>query len=198
MAGVNALPSPVHLLTPHPASPWPSDLRVEVALSVAGTTEGPGLLLDYRVCGPAGELAVLAIPPAQPPGPADKLWQATCFELFVGRPDDLAYREFNFSPSGQWACYAFERERQACAAPAPVLSPSVLDWRPDASPGLQAWVPATLLPGLPWVVGLTAVLAHRDGRLAYLALHHPKSHPDFHDRAGWTLSPELPPFPPST
>lgn len=194
---MTTLPAPVHVLTPHPASPWPSLLRVEVLLSVAGSIEGPGLLVEYLVGGPVDELADLAIPPAQASGPADGLWQATCFELFVGRPDDPGYREFNFSPSGQWACYGFERERQRTPAPYPVHSPPLLDRRPDASPGLMAWVPATLLPDRPWLMGLSAVLAHRDGQLAFLALHHPKSRPDFHDRAGWTLIPELPTFPPS-
>lgn len=194
---MTTLPAPVHVLTLHPASPWPSLLQVEVSLSVAGSIEGPGLLVEYRVGGPADELADLAIPPAQAPGPADGLWQATCFELFVGRPDAPGYREFNFSPSGQWACYAFERERQRTPEPQPVLSPPLMDRRSDASPGLMAWVPATLLPDRPWLMGLSAVLAHRDGQLAFLALHHPKSRPDFHDRAGWTVIPELPTFPPS-
>ena len=198
MAGVNALPSSVHVLTPHPASTWPSELRIEVALSVAGSMDGPGLLLDYLVCGPACEIDDLAIPPAQPSGPADGLWQATCFELFVGQLDDPSYREFNFSPSGQWACYAFDRERQASTARTPVLSPPVIDWQPGNNPDLVAWIPAPLLPARPWLVGLSAVLAHRDGRLAYLALHHPKDRPDFHDRAGWMSAPDLPPFPSSS
>lgn len=198
MAGVTALPATSHTLIAHPASPWATGLRVDVALSVAGTINGPGLLLNYRVHGAADELAALAIPQARAAGPADGLWQATCFELFVGRPDDPGYREFNFSPSGQWAWYVFSQERQRDAVPPPVFSPPELEWQPGVCPVLVAWVPAALLPPRPWRMGLSTVLAHRDGRLAYLALHHPKDRPDFHGRAGWILSPELPHLPAST
>jgi hypothetical protein len=197
MAGVNVLPASAVLLQPHPASAWQPALTVQVTLAVAGSEAGPGLLLRYRLQGPESDLACLHIPAAETPGPADGLWQSTCFELFVARQDHEAYREFNFSPSGRWACYTFLRERERTPAGNSPREPATprAEWLSGPEPVQQAWLPAALLPERPWCVGLSAVLAHRDGRLAYLALHHPKERPDFHDRRGWTLQPELPPFP---
>ncbi len=197
MAGVNALPSPAVALQIHPASAWQTALSVQVTLAVAGSEAGPGLLLSYQLLGPASELACLHIPAAETPGPADGLWQSTCFELFVARKGQEAYGEFNFSPSGRWACYAFVRERERAPTDNGPQMPDRprAEWLPGPAPAQQVWVPAALLPERPWCVGLSAVLAHRDGRLAYLALQHPKLQPDFHDCLGWTLQPELPPFP---
>ncbi|MEZ5644190.1 MAG: DOMON-like domain-containing protein [Burkholderiaceae bacterium] len=198
---MNALPAPSVRLEPHPASPWATRLRVDVAIAVSGSPDGPGLLLDFRLTGPKIDRARLHVPGARLPGPADGLWQDTCFELFVASEEQLAYREFNFSPSGQWAAYAFSGERQRD----PVADMDLSRRLPDVSwhnnslhgpDGLLAWVPASALPATrPWVMGLSAVLASADGQLAYLALHHPQSRPDFHDRRGWTFCPDLPPFP---
>jgi len=47
----------------------------------------------------------------------DELWRHTCCELFaapvalVATAQGGAYREFNFSPSGDWAAYAFDSPR---------------------------------------------------------------------------------------
>ena len=197
MVGVNALPAPPVFLKPHPASAWQTALTVRITMAVAGSDAGPGLLLNYQLHGPSSDLACLHVPAADTPGAADGLWQSTCFELFVAQEGQAAYSELNFSPSGRWACYAFSRERERRPQdhqPRPPDVP-VVEWQCDPQPSLQVWVPAPLLPGGPWRVGLSAVLAHRDGRLAYLALHHPKSQPDFHDRSGWTLQTELPLFP---
>ena len=57
----------------------------------------------------AGRL-VLA-PRSEPPAAQDFLWKRTCGELFLGVPGDPSYLEFNFSPSGDWAAYAFDGYR---------------------------------------------------------------------------------------
>jgi len=41
-----------------------------------------------------------------------ELWLDTCFECFLGSAEEAAYLEFNFSPKGDWQCYAFEDYRQ--------------------------------------------------------------------------------------
>lgn len=175
-------------LVPHAASPW----RPAFTLSVALTPDRcAGLRLDYAL---TGDLANLRLPAPMPPGPADGLWRHTCFEAFVGGQDGGAYREFNFSPSGQWADYRFAARRTPDAAPDPsVLIPEVL-WR--SNPGhlrLCARLPASVLPPAgTWRVGLSAVLEHQDGRLSYWALAHPGIHPDFHDPAGWRPLPAAP------
>ena len=64
-----------------------------------------GLLLHYQV---TGQVAGIQLPPAAPPGAADGLWQHTCMEAFVSPVWAAHYREFNFSPNGQWMRFDFD------------------------------------------------------------------------------------------
>lgn len=156
--------------------------------------EGARLGLDYAL---TGELDELHLPEPMPPGPADGLWRHTCFEAFLADAGSGAYREFNFSPSGQWAGYRFAARRTLDAAPEPSPVVPGLAWR--SGPGhlrLRAQLPAGVLPRCgAWRLGLSAVLEHHDGRLSYWALSHPGTHPDFHDPAGWRPLPAAPDHP---
>lgn len=179
-------PAPLHaLLRCHPATP----AGVALALSVQVHLVGDELRLRYAL---RGEVAALRLPEPANPGPADGLWRHTCFEAFVANDGEAAYREFNFSPSGQWAAYRFsaERERDALgesrhpvslAAPHTVVAPDTLT--------LAAHVSIAAPPrGLSALcIGLSAVIEEGDGRLSYWALHHPHEHPDFHHRDGRAL-----------
>ncbi len=53
----------------------------------------------------------LVLPHPVRPQREDGLWQRTCFELFIRDPASGRYLEFNLSPSGCWAAYAFETYR---------------------------------------------------------------------------------------
>src|SRR5262245_35897185 len=64
-----------------------------------------------------GEIDRLRIPAPRPPRVAERLWQHTCCEVFIAR--DGGYREFNFSPSGEWAAYQFARYREGGAVQIP-------------------------------------------------------------------------------
>lgn len=189
----DALPSPTFELQCHPATPCSVPLRLRVCLTAAGSEDGPGLLLQYTLQGP---LAGLRLPPPQASGPADGLWQHSCFEAFLGLAGEAAYREFNFSPSGQWAAYRFSGERVREPSAAPPVKPD-LDLQTTADGlSLRVWLPLQALPpvepGRPWDLGLTAVVETTDGQLSYWALQHPGERPDFHHRGGWLLQLELP------
>ena len=140
----------------------------------------------------AGDMARLRLPaPARPPAAADGLWRHTCLEAFVGDPQGARYHEFNFSPSGQWAAYAFAAERLPASAAAPLPPPRIACRRDAGWLRLDADLPAAALPpGVNaaggWLLGLAAVIEQDDGRLSYWALAHPAAQPDFHRRAGWT------------
>lgn len=183
------LAGPCLSLRGHPASAWQPDLGVTASLALAGTVDGPALLIDYRI---QGDLHDLVIPPPATPGATDGLWQHTCAEAFLGREGTDVYREFNFSPSTQWASYAFEAERvraPLCAPPRDA-HPVVDVARTTGTLQLLATIPAPLWPGQGiCLIGLTAVLEHKDGRLSYWALAHPKDRPDFHDRQAWVPLP---------
>ncbi len=191
-----ALPAPAHPLVCHPANPCALPLRIAVGLAMAARDGTPGLQLHYTL---QGDTTRLRLPPPAEPGPADGLWQHTCFEAFVGTGGDSAYREFNFAPSGQWAAYRFSAERQRDTAAETAHGPvrPVIEAHTRAD-GLQliAWLPMSALPnaqpGQTLLVGLTAVIETTDGALSYWALQHPAERPDFHHRGGWRALPDIP------
>ena len=133
----------------------------------------------------AGGNLVLAEPDK---GRADKLWQTTCAEAFVGLPGG-AYLEFNFSPSGQWAAYRFDAPRQDMRdepADVEIFLDGGRDWL-----GIEAAVRcAALEPGLN--LGLASVIEEQGGAKSYWALAHPDGPPDFHDRSCFVA--KLPPI----
>lgn len=180
----SSAPPALLCLTCHPATPCTAALRLQAGCTPA--PDGQGWRLRYEL---AGELALLRIPPPAPaPGAADGLWRHTCFEAFAGPTDDAAYREFNFSPAGDWAAYAFSAERVRDAAREPLAAPRIACARTADRLVLDAWLPAGALPdaGAPHRLGLAAVVETRDGGLSYWALQHPAPRPDFHHRGGWT------------
>ncbi len=159
-------------------------------MSVGWTAQG--LRLAYTI---AGNMAALRVPAATGPGPADGLWQHTCLEAFVAAEGDAAYREFNFSPSGQWAAYRFAGERQRDTTTAPDLPAPVMQLA--ITPTLltmSVHLPLAALPSSTAHVelALCAVIEEHDGRLSYWALQHPQARPDFHHPAGRTLRLALP------
>lgn len=151
---------------------------------------GGGLGLSYRL---TGQVSNLAIPPLQlAPGRWDELWRQTCFEAFVRVPGTTAYREFNFSPSGDWAIYHFRAYRQSMSSPTVVIPPRIhlsqdagfLQLDVELTPELlgEAAMSAT-----DWQVGLCAVVEAQSGEISYWALNHPPGAPDFHHDDGFAL-----------
>ncbi|THF62802.1 DOMON-like domain-containing protein [Pseudothauera nasutitermitis] len=183
---------PVRLkLQPHPATGAGAATRVETDIDLHPRG---GLLLRYAVEHDGG----LRIPAIQPSGPADELWRHTCCEAFITVAGETAYREFNFSPSGQWAVYDFARYRaRSDAAPPAGTAPQILVTAMPQRLELAIQVPAALLPAAPpgrqWMLGLSAV-TEDGGGLHYWALRHPAVQADFHDRRGFALalSPHFP------
>ena len=130
------------------------------------------------------DLAALRIPPAGPVRAGDRLWQHTCFEVFLSARMP-AYTEFNFSPSREWAGYGFSRYRERAPAPT-VLPPERLavSGTQDAL-SLEAVIPI-LQPGS-LRIALSAVIEDRTGGLSYWALAHPPGKPDFHHPDAFAL-----------
>ena len=168
-------------------------MTLELSVALSPTREG--LRLVYTV---AGDTVALRIPSASKPGPADGLWQHTCLEAFVAVDGDAAYREFNFSPSGQWAIYRFAGERIRAVSDGDAQAPPVLHTTLNADQlTLTAEVSWSALPAQTGElsVGLSAVIEESDGRLSYWALRHAGERPDFHHPAGRCLRLALPPNP---
>jgi hypothetical protein len=178
------LPSPfATALLCHPASPCPAALSIEAS---AAFDQDGALVLHYRL---SGQLDQLRLPAPQPASPADNLWQHTCLEAFIASGDGTDYQEFNFSPSGQWAHYAFTNYRERAADEAPLLVPALSFHSSANALELTARLTAPLPPvRRPLQIGLTAVIETRDGAKSYWALRHAASQPDFHLRQSFTLA----------
>lgn len=148
------------------------------------------LVLRYRLI---GDPCRIRIPAIQPGAPAELLWQQTCGEAFIAAANAPEYREFNFSPSSQWAAYRFTdyRSRDEGFQPPipPLVSSRVL---PDGFQ-LEARLAPELLPDSPNLrLGLTAVIETTEGAKSYWALAHCAPAPDFHLRQSFTLSLDKP------
>ena len=109
------------------------------------------------------------------------MWQATCFELFLQRPETQDYLEFNFAPNGDWAGYHFTGFRDGRTG----LSTAAPRIEIDMSAGhLLVKVDIDRLPPRfttnSLSLGPTAILEAKDGQISYWALHHPSNKPDFH------------------
>ena len=139
-----------------------------------------------------GVLQQLQIPSADAAaGFCDGLWQHTCFELFVAGRDEC-YREYNFSPSGAWAGYAFTAYRQRLQQ---TVCRPLFCFRRKNTNCLRLWVALRaedLPPGADSAclsLGVSAVMEKKDRSIGYWALKHADSvRPDFHRREGFILT----------
>lgn len=131
-------------------------------------------------------------PPNPTPARRDALWQTTCFEVFTGETGRSAYWEFNFSPSGDFACYRFDdyrlgmapEERVTAVTCAQTAAPQhFLEWR------LQADVAkiTELNNDHNLELGLCAVIENLEHKKTCWALAHRRGKPDFHARESFIL-----------
>ena len=179
-------------LIPHPVCRNAPEDRVIV--TACGTPET--LSLTYRIeC--RSSHPILPAPSPDIAQPTDGLWQRTCCELFMKREGCLEYREFNFSPSGQWAAYAFSSERERDPSPG-------LPWRRripiEFRRLLEGFELSVDISADQWPVGsgdlqlgLSVVLevkteAEENPQLVYWALCHPGPQPDFHHPDAFSLT----------
>jgi len=136
------------------------------------------------------ELPRLRIPPRGPSRIGEKLWQHTCFEIFIAQRMP-AYHELNFSPSREWAAYAFSRYRDGVPLTDEALDPQVTartgpdELKLDATVHLERLSSRHIAGKLS--LALSAVIEDADGGLSYWALRHPPGKPDFHHPEAFAL-----------
>lgn len=156
-------------LVPHPATPSAAVQSILVEVR----RERDAVALRYVL---SGDLGRLRVPASRAAARADDLWRHTCFEAFLAG-EGAGYREFNFSPSGEWAAYAFAGYRER----GPRLDCPAPDIVCRASPGrLELEAAAACAPQGRVRIGLSAVVEDTAGALSYWALRHPAARPDFH------------------
>ena len=126
----------------------------------------------------SGDIEKLVIPAPAPARRVDGLWKTTCFEIFIECGGD-GYREFNLSPSGQWAAYEFEGYRTGMTnAPAGI---EIEISRSDNALEMIAKITSEF-PN-PALAGLTAVIEEQDGAIRYWSTAFAPGKPDFHAAA---------------
>ncbi|NJM49643.1 MAG: DOMON-like domain-containing protein [Sphingomonadales bacterium] len=153
------------------------NVAVEAMLSGQGQ-----LSLRYHVdC----HISALETGHPKPPMRTDRLWESTCFEIFL-RGEGQAYIELNFAPSGQWAAYHFTRYRGGMTA-LDIAAPQIALNESESRFALEAGVQ---LPkdwtGLDLQAAISCVCEETDGVKSYWALAHNYDRPDFHDQACFT------------
>ena len=144
-----------------------------------------------------GDVSRIRWPPAGPAREGTRLWEHTCFELFIARKEEPTYHELNAAPSREWAIYAFRDYREPAPQPHERVVPEISVRRSGESFELEVRLALTHL-SLEYAdaslrIGLSAVVETKEGRLSYWALRHPRDKPDFHDPDAFVLCLEPPP-----
>lgn len=140
---------------------------------------GANIKVLFQLTDPNGNIDVAA--PVNMSGVSvprkDKLWQATCFEMFLRYPNEPSYYEFNFSLEPAWNSYAFKQYRQP--QPPKINDTNYLQSMCWNGLEFQAEI-AGFSTQFTYDIGLTAVLKEKSGELHYMALVHQGEKPDFH------------------
>jgi hypothetical protein len=163
-------------LTRHPQSLGGAALRISVE---ARRDPDDCATFSYFI---AGDIEDVILPAPAAPERTDGLWRTTCFEVFLRLKDGPAYTEFNFSPSGQWAAYLFDRYRDGMR-PLETAPPQQILRSGGGGLSLTARIN---LSGLELgagkvAIGLAAIIEGASGAISYWALAHPSGRPDFHN-----------------
>jgi hypothetical protein len=164
-------------LAPHPDTPCDAVSRITVDIHRGASRR---LAATYTL---VGDTRRIVMPAYRSSGRTDGLWASTCFEVFIRPGNTSRYLEFNFSPSTEWAAYAFDGYR---AGMADLLDVSVSCGGRDEG-GVYGLIGTVDFAGLTeaeadrvWKIGVSAVIEETGGRKSYWALAHPQGKPDFH------------------
>jgi predicted GIY-YIG superfamily endonuclease len=160
---------PPLFLYPHPETGPSQPYNLEAIAAVRGEM----LDLRFRL---TGDLSKVALPNQKQGVRRDELWKASCFEAFVRFGDQQTYREFNMSPTTDWAIYDFESYRSGIRD-ADVDPEKLWQARTRYEFRLEAVLP---LPPGATRLAIAAVIEETDGTKSYWALRHPPGKPDFH------------------
>lgn len=172
-------------LSCHPDTPCAALSGIEVQV------KREGALLDLHYFA-HGDVEAVRWAEAVAPERAERLWEASCFEVFVRAAGRAPYCEFNFAPSTQWAAYRFTEYRAGMewlmGIPAPMATTRMTGKVRVHHVRLALDGARGLATDADWQLALSAVIEESDGRKSYWALRHPEGRPDFHHQTGFALS----------
>lgn len=153
------------------------DLGPIRAVTASVTATSRGCEVEFRL---DGHIPAIVLPLHAQSERTDNLWKTTCFEVFWQSLGSTSYREFNLSPSGQWAAYDFDSFREGMRD-APVEAIAIACSHNEDGLALTASIAADLSD--PAQVALNAIVEHRGGAMQFWALAFPPGKPEFHSEA---------------
>jgi hypothetical protein len=144
------------------------------------------LSIEYQLF---GDLNSISIAPANPPSRQFHLWEATCFEFFIGIPGDRNYWEFNLSPSGDWNVFALDDYRQGLRDETAFASlPFKVDLYPNyITLNLEFDLSELILLEQDLEMSVTTVIKSSQDELSYWAISHRGKEADFHLRDSFSI-----------
>ncbi|MFK8185734.1 MAG: DOMON-like domain-containing protein [Phormidesmis sp.] len=173
-----------------------NDLNQNLTISGTIAREGDTLSISYLLAGDIDKVVLPSLNSNQ--ARAEKLWEETCFEIFLGagleRAKDLLYREFNLSPSGAWNVLTLQGYRYATKEEPSFESLPFTVEKSDDGLKLAADIDISSLvdEARPVRLGISAVLIVKDAEgkshETFWAIAHPASKPDFHHPNSFSLS----------
>lgn len=165
-------------LLPFPADSPPPAIKISGSIARSSNT----LAITYVLQGALAEIEVQE--PADVAMRKGNLWEATCFEFFLGVKGVDQYWEFNLSPTGHWNVYRFESYRQGMQEETVFMSLpfSIQQDRDVLRLALEIDQVSIIHAGQALEIGVSGVIKFMDGGMKYWALAHPGTSPDFHRR----------------
>jgi hypothetical protein len=145
------------------------------------------LSIEYQLFGDLNSISIA--PPANPPSRQFHLWEATCFEFFIGIPGDANYWEFNLSPSGDWAIFALDDYRQGLRDETAFTSlPFKVDRYPNyITLSLEFDLSELVFLEQDLEMSVTTVIKSSQNELSYWAITHSGKEADFHLRDSFVI-----------
>lgn len=145
------------------------------------------LSIEYQLFGDLNAISIS--PPVSTPSRQFQLWEATCFEFFIGIPGDRNYWEFNLSPSGDWAVFALDDYRQGLRDE---LAFSSLPFKVDRYPNyitlsLELDLSEIILAEQDLEMSVATVIKSSQNQLSYWAIAHSGEAADFHLRDSFKI-----------
>ena len=145
------------------------------------------LSIEYQLFGDLSAIEIAR--PANAPSRQVHLWEATCFEFFIGIPGDRNYWEFNLSPSGDWHVFALDDYRQGLRNETAFTSlPFKVDRYPNyITLNLEFDLGELILLEQDLEMSVTTVVKSTEDEISYWALTHQGKEADFHLRDSFII-----------
>lgn len=121
----------------------------------------------------------------------DNLWKETCFEVFISPHNTHKYWEVNLTPSGDWNVYRFSDYRSGMVREEAIRSlPTRTSWYGQELQVETTFDLDTLSKSEKSTldIGVSSILAQKNGTRSYWAIKHAPSRPDFHWKGNFCLA----------